>query len=164
MAIFGSLSSVRSQTARNAAFDAAFAYLDEFTRPDSAALARLKAVGVGESKRIDLAGGVYALEQAYMTKPRAQARMESHLKYIDIQVVMEGEELMAVADVARLRVTENQTPAKDMIFYADADVASVLRFGAGEAAVYFPADLHMPGVAIAAPSLVRKIVVKVPVQ
>ena len=163
MAIFGSIATVRAQLARHAHFDTAFAYLDEFARPGSAALARLQAVTTGESNRIELAGGVFALEQAYLTKRRPEGRMESHLKYIDIQVIFAGEECLAVIDIARLTVTENLTPAKDLIFYRDSDAASLLRIGAGEAAVFYPADGHLGGLAIGAPALVRKVVLKVPV-
>jgi YhcH/YjgK/YiaL family protein len=89
--------------------------------------------------------------------------MESHRKYIDIQVVWAGEEGMAVIDRTRLTVTEDLTPAQDLIFYRDSEAASLLRFGAGEAAVFYPADAHLPGLAIGAPALVRKVVLKVPV-
>ena len=163
MAVFGSLATVRAQLARHAHFDTAFAYLDELARPGSVALARLQGVAAGESQRIELAGGVFALEQAYLSKRRSAGRWESHLKYIDIQVVFAGEEFMAVIDRARLAVTENLTPAKDLIFYRDSDAASLLRFGAGEAAVFYPVDAHLPGLAIGAPALVRKVVLKVPV-
>jgi biofilm protein TabA len=163
MAIFGSLATVRAQLARHAHFDTAFAYLDDFARPASGALARLQAVATGESSRIELAGGVFALEQAYLTKRRPEGRMESHLQYIDIQVVFAGAEDMAVTDIARLTVTENLTPTKDLIFYRDSDAASLLRIGAGEATVFYPADAHLGGLMVGAPALVRKVVLKVPV-
>jgi biofilm protein TabA len=162
MAVFGSIATVRTQLARHAHFDTAFAYLDEFGRPGSVALARLNSVAAGASQRRELAGGVFALEQAYLSKRRPEGRMESHLQYIDIQVVFAGEEFMAVIDRDRLEVTENLTPAKDLIFYRDTEAASLVRFGAGEAAVFYPADAHLPGLAVGAPALIRKVVLKVP--
>jgi biofilm protein TabA len=164
MAVFGSLSTVRAQLASNAAFAAAFAYLDELSPPGSPVLARLLALPVGESQRLDLAQGVFALEQAYLTKERSVARMESHLQYVDIQVVVAGTEAMAVTDVRHCTVTENLTPAKDLIFYQDVPAASLLWFTAGEAAVFHPADAHMPGLAVGTPAVVRKVVLKVPVR
>ena len=163
MAVFGSLATVRAQLAQHAHFDTAFAYLDELARPGSAALARRQTMAAGESQRIELAGGVFALEQAYLSKRRPEGRMESHRKYIDIQVVWAGEECMAVIDRARLTVTEDLTPTQDLIFYRDSETASLLRFGPGEATVFYPADAHLPGLAIGAPALVRKVVLKVPV-
>ncbi len=164
MAIFGSLSTVRMQSAPSAAFAVAWAYLDEVFQAGSAANARLLGVPVGESRRIELTEGVFAMEQAYLAKDRSVARMESHLQYIDIQVIVAGVEAMAVTDVDQCTVTENLTPAKDLIFYRDLPSASLLQFRAGEAAVFHPADAHMPGIAVGAPTVVRKTVLKVPVR
>lgn len=163
MAVIGSLPTVRSQLIRHPSFDAAFAYLDDLSKPDSALQRRLAALVPGDSKRIELAHGVFALEQSYLTKARSAGKMESHRQYIDIQVVVAGMEIMLLNDVRHLSVTEDLTPGKDLIFYKDAATSSALRFVAGEAAVYFPADGHMPGLAIDEPTLVRKIVLKVPV-
>lgn len=163
MAIFGSLDTVRAQLATNPAFQRALAYVEECLSPDSAAAARLRAVKVGDTERVELGGGVFALEQAYQSKPRAEGRWEAHRAYIDVQVIVVGEELMEVTDVSRLRVAEDFTPAKDLLFYQSFDEGSVLRVKAGEAAVFFPVDAHKPSLAVGAPALVRKTVVKVPV-
>jgi YhcH/YjgK/YiaL family protein len=118
---------------------------------------------VGQQERIELANGAFALEQVYLSKLRPEAFFESHRQYIDVQVIVEGEEFIEVADIAKLSLKEDRTPAKDVIIYHMSDNASVLRLGAGDASVLFPVDGHMPTVAIGQPSLVRKIVVKVPV-
>ena len=163
MALFGSIPTLRAQLASNPAIAAALTYVDEIFQPDSPVMARIKSVPVGEPLRIDLAHGVYAMEQAYLTKARAAARLESHLQYIDIQVIVEGDEQMAVTDVKYCAVVENLTPSKDLIFYRDVPDASLLRLRAGEAAVYFPVDAHMPCLLVDKPAIVRKTVVKVPV-
>ena len=163
MAVIGSLSTLRAQLVRHPSFDVAFAYLDALGRPHSELNQRLSRLVPGDNQRQDLERGVFALEQCYLTKPRSAGKMESHLQYIDIQVVVDGAEIMLVQDIRHLTVTENLTPAKDLIFYQDAPTSSAVRFVAGEAAVYFPADGHMPGLAIAEPIPVRKIVLKVPV-
>jgi biofilm protein TabA len=164
MALFGSLSTVRGQAAAAAQFAAAFAHLEECFRAGSDANRRLTALAAGESDRIDLAGGAFSLLQAYQTKPRAEGKWETHRAYIDVQAVLSGEELMEVTDRGRLTVSEDLTPAKDVIFYKPFDRGNVLRFGPGDVAIYFPVDAHMGNLAAAGPSLVRKIVVKVPVQ
>ena len=164
MAIFGSLSTVRAQCRGLAYFDPAFAYLDELATPGSPARRRLEALAAGESGRVELAGGMYAIEQVYRSKPRAEGFFESHRKFIDIQVVLVGEEIMEVAEIGHLPVKAPFDADKDVIIYGDFPGASVLRFRAGEAGVYFPADGHMPGLMGAGGAqLVRKTVVKVPV-
>ena len=63
----------------------------------------------------------------------------------------------------RLKVNLKRMQTKDLIFYRDVPEASLLRLRAGEAAVYFPVDAHMPCLLVDKPAIVRKTVVKVPV-
>jgi biofilm protein TabA len=164
MAIFGTLDTLRTQLARPEHFAATLAYVAEVLRPDSVAQARICRIAPGVTERVELARGAFALEQAYLTKPPTEGRWESHRAYIDVQVVVVGEELMEVADMAQLAVAEDLRPAKDLIFYRPFDGGSVLHVCAGEAAVFFPADAHVPSLrAGAAATLVRKTVIKVPV-
>ena len=164
MALFGNLSTVRAQLIRRSVFDLSFAYLEDALRPGSEANRRVLAVGLGETNRVELGEGVFALEQSYNSKPRAEGRLESHLQYIDIQVLLAGEEIIEVAEISTLRIAENLTPAKDLIFYHDSRATSPLRLsGLGATAVFFPNDGHMGGLALAVPARVRKIVIKAPV-
>ena len=163
MALFGSVETLSAQLATNPSFERAFTYVEECLRPGSGAHQRLQAVKIGDTGRVELGGGVFALEQAYQSKPQAEGKWESHLTYIDVQVIVSGDELMEVTDVKRLKIAEDLTPAKDLLFYQPFDDGSVLRVKAGEAAVFFPADAHKPSLAVGTPSLVRKTVVKVPV-
>ncbi len=163
MALFGSIATVQAQVSRADVFAPAFGYLAELFRPGSAAAARMKAIAVGETRRIELGGGAFALEQVYRSKARADGFFESHRKYVDVQVVFEGEELMEVADIARATVKQAYDAERDFIMYDDCAGASVLRMGVGEAAVYSPSDVHMPGLsATHEAALVRKTVIKVP--
>lgn len=164
MAIFGTLETLRKQLARPEHFAAALTYAAEALRPASTTAARIGAFAAGGGGRTELPGGAYALEQAYWTKARPDGRWESHRAFIDVQLVIVGEELMEVADAARLTVAEDLTPGKDLIFYRSFDAGSVLRMRAGEAAVFFPADAHLPSLRVGAEAaLVRKAVIKVPV-
>jgi biofilm protein TabA len=163
MAIFGSLATVREQLGHRKQFESAFAYLDDCFHPGSAASLRLQSLVEGKTERIDLAGGAFALEQVYRTKPRNEGFFESHRAYIDVQVIVNGEENIEVLDVGALTVKEDRTPAKDVIIYGIAENASVLRLQAGDAAILYPPDGHMPQIQTKESVLVRKIVVKVPV-
>jgi biofilm protein TabA len=162
MAVFGSLSAVRAQLALDSRFKAAMDYVAEALQADSAVRRRLNAVAVGVTERIPLAGGSFALEQAYLSKPRAEAFLESHLKYIDVQVVVAGEEIQEVVDVARLAIDAPYNPERDLIKYHDFGDTSLLSAREGLVAVFFPADGHISRAA-GPTMLVRKTVVKVPV-
>ena len=163
MAVFGSFSAVHRQLRSDPRFSAAFAYVADALQPGSAAAARIGGLAVGVTERIELTGGAFALEQVYLPKARAEGFFESHRKFIDVQVVVAGEELMEVAEITRLMVATDYNPERDLLKYADVADASVLRMQAGEVAVFFPEDGHMPSLQWRGPGLVRKTVVKVPV-
>lgn len=163
MALFGSLDFLPGQLARAAHFAAAFAYIAEARRAGSEAHRLLTGLPVGETGRVELGGGAFALPQAYLTRSRNEGRWETHRAFIDVQALVEGEEFMEVADRGRLTVAEDLTPGRDVIFHQPHDRGSVLHLVPGLAAVYFPPDAHLGCIATAAPTLVRKVVVKVPV-
>jgi biofilm protein TabA len=162
MAVFGSLSTVRDQLAHDPRFNAAFAYLAEARQPASASYRRLMAVAVGVTERIELADGAFALEQAYLSKPRAEAFLESHRRYIDVQAVLAGDEIQEVVDIARLTMDVPYDAGRDLIKYLDCRDTSLLGAREGLVAVFFPVDGHISR-ASDKPVLVRKTVVKVPV-
>lgn len=163
MAIFGPSSTVNHQLASDGRFSAALAYVAEALRAGSEVHQRIGRIAAGVTERVELAGGAFALEQAYLPKARPEGFFESHRKYADVQVIVESEEQMEVEDVSRLSVTEPYSPERDLIKYADTAVASVLRMRTGDVAVFFPADGHMPSLHWRGTGLVRKTVVKVPV-
>lgn len=164
MAIFGPASTVNNQLALDARFAAALAYVAEALRAGSVPRQRIGRIAAGATERIELAGGAFALEQAYAPKARPEGFFESHRKYIDVQVIVEGEEQMEVEDVSRLTIAEAYNPERDLIKYANTLAASVLRMRTGDVAVFFPADGHMPSLHWRGTGLVRKTVVKVPVD
>lgn len=165
MALFGSIATVRAQAAPVSMFAAAFSYLDELFRAESEAAARLRGLTIGETKRVELAGGAFALEQVYEAKARTEGFFESHRGFIDVQVIFEGEEWMEVMDVTRAVVRQPYQAERDLIVYEDRAGASLVRVGVGDAVVFYPADVHMPGLrggGAGVGGLVRKTVIKVP--
>jgi biofilm protein TabA len=162
MALFGSLDALPAQLARAEHFAPAFAYIAEARRAGSVAHRLLSGLPAGETGRVELGGGAFALPQVYLTRTRTAGRWETHRAFVDVQAVLEGEEFMEVADRGRLTVAEDLTPGRDVIFYQPFDQGSVLRLQPGLAAIYFPEDAHLGCIAPGAPALVRKIVVKVP--
>ena len=111
--------------------------------------------------RVELGGGMFAIDAAYLSKLRPEGFFETHRKYIDVQAVLEGEEAMEIADLQRLTLDVPYDAERDLIKYRDYADTSVLRAREGEVAVFFPVDGHMSR-AVTRPVLVRKTVVKVP--
>jgi biofilm protein TabA len=164
MALFGSIASLRAQAPQTPVFSLAFAYVEDLMRSDSGARSRIRAIARGDAHKLELGSGAFAIEQVYETKIRSEGFFESHRKYIDLQVIVEGEELMEVVDVASITVNQSYQEERDLITYSEAANASQLRLFEGHAAIFFPVDVHMPTLRLhTSASLVRKTVVKIPV-
>lgn len=137
----------------NEKFEKAFAFINE-------AVAKDLPVGKYEIEGKEL----FASVQAYESKLVADAKFEGHNNYIDIQYIVEGKELMKVADISKMTVKTPYNSEKDVTFYEDNADAAVVPVQQEEYAIFFPHDIHMPGVSVnETPSAVRKIVVKVKV-
>ena len=112
--------------------------------------------------RYELDGdNIFYIVQSYDTDP-GKTVSEAHKKYIDIQYMIEGEEIICVADIS---VDKELTEAKeenDVWFYNCKTEPLVL--SAGKYMVLYPNDLHCPGVATNGTAITcRKVVVKVKV-
>ncbi len=106
---------------------------------------------------------VYALVQEYRTKPRAAGIWEAHRRYVDIQYVAGGAEIMGYAPVSNLTVQQPYNIEKDCELFGGPASGSgeFFRVPTGVFAIFAPPDAHMPGLADGAPAAVRKVVVKV---
>ena len=108
-------------------------------------------------------GGAYANVREYQTK--TEGVFEAHRDYIDIQIVVSGEETIDVADLSdALDCTQEYDKAKDCVLYAAASEFRCLEADSTAWFIFFPSDLHRPGLARNdTPSPVKKVVVKIPV-
>ena len=113
-----------------------------------------------EPGRYELQGeDVFALPQRYTTKPHDQGKWEAHRKYIDVQYIVSGTEVMGHALLHNLTVSEPYNEEKDVLFLLGK--GNLLIVSAGMFTIFFPHDVHMPTLAVAAPAPVHKIVIKV---
>jgi YhcH/YjgK/YiaL family protein len=104
---------------------------------------------------------IFALAQDYITATDAK-RWEAHRKYIDVQYVASGIEMIGYAPLATLAATDAYDEANDGIHFEGTGGAVIVP--AGSFAIFFPQDGHKPGLVAGEPSKVRKIVVKVAVS
>jgi YhcH/YjgK/YiaL family protein len=104
----------------------------------------------------------YALVQEYDTKPLAEGFLETHIRYIDIQFLITGEELIGYAPLSSQAVHTPYDNDKDIAFWEG--TAEPIRVQQGQFAIFFPHDAHMPGRTTGAPAHVRKVVIKVAVK
>jgi len=105
----------------------------------------------------------YAIVQSYETQA-GDWLFEGHRKYLDIQYIFSGEEVIGWAHIDRAAVTMPYDPAKDAwLGTVPADEITPVRLSAGQLAVLYPTDAHAPKHAAGVPGPVKKIVVKVAV-
>jgi len=119
-----------------------------------------------EDGRVDIDGDrVYALVQSYETKTGSQVMFEGHRRYIDLQFVYEGEEMLGWAPADLAEVTRPYDQERDMWLGSVPDGAwTPVRLSAGDIAVLYPTDAHAPMRAVGTSSPVKKLVVKVAIE
>jgi YhcH/YjgK/YiaL family protein len=105
---------------------------------------------------------IFAIVQEYDTMDAANEQMESHRKYVDVQFVADGAELVGHALLAGQTISKPYSDEEDYMLYADKPVFFT-KMTAGTFMVFFPTDLHMPCIKVAASARVKKVVVKVAV-
>ena len=107
---------------------------------------------------------IFAMVQDYQPKAKDDVRPEAHKRYIDIQYVAKGKELIGVAPLAKApEMSENLLAEKDVSFFPSVVDESMLLLAEGNYAVLYPWDVHRPGCTTGEASQVRKVIIKVAV-
>jgi biofilm protein TabA len=107
---------------------------------------------------------LYASVSTYDTGSREERRFEAHKKYIDVQVVLEGEESIDVALESDLPILEAYDEKKEVMFLKPPQEFASLVMKPGRFAVFYPQDVHRPGCSLRDKRRIRKIVVKVQIE
>jgi YhcH/YjgK/YiaL family protein len=118
-----------------------------------------------ELKRYDIDDdNLFASVSEYISKNEETAKFEAHRKYIDIQYVISGKEVMNVAPIATVK--EVLTPydaTKDIEFVTVKEIVS-FKANPDKFFIFFPGDAHRPGLKDGVNSPVRKVVIKLKVD
>lgn len=157
MAIFGKLEDIKTQIS-NEYFQIAFNYLesinDDFLK-----------IKDGECIKEMLNDDMFVLKQAYITKDRESCFFESHKKYIDIQYMVKGNEIMDITSIDNLKIVNDYDEKTDFIKYENkSENISSLLIKEKELAIFYPNDAHQPCIKTDKNELIYKAVIKVPVN
>lgn len=115
-----------------------------------------------EDGRHELVDGLYVSIETYETKYRKDTKFESHEKYIDIQYMISGEELITVAPVSELEVCDPYNTEKDITFYKNCLLGNEYLLSTGTFLILMPGEGHMPCISLNGKQTIRKAVIKVP--
>ncbi len=102
---------------------------------------------------------IFALISEYKTKSEQEGKLEAHRKYIDVQYVISGEEKMGYVPLNGQQILEPYKEENDVIFFTGDK--SFTKVSYGMFAIFFPEDVHMPGISTGKISDVKKLVIKV---
>ena len=103
---------------------------------------------------------IFALVEACTGRTRAEAKLECHRRYIDIQQVLEGIDEMGWKPVAKcVDPATDYDAARDIRFFNDAP-SSWIATPPGSFCLFFPDDAHAP---LVSTGFIRKVVVKIAV-
>lgn len=103
---------------------------------------------------------IYAMLMSYDTEPESVRSFEAHRKYIDVQCILSGREIIYWAPLEELSPKGEYSDEKDIVFLSG-DARARLQLTPGSFAVFYPEDAHKPNCAWDGSERVRKVVVKV---
>jgi YhcH/YjgK/YiaL family protein len=104
---------------------------------------------------------IYYTIQRYTTKPLSEGKLEAHRKYIDIQFLLSGAELLGYSPLKGLLVAEEYNTEKDIAFFETPKEITKVKLEPGLFCILFPHDAHLPCRQLAGPADVHKVVVKI---
>ena len=108
---------------------------------------------------------IHGMLNEYESEPKENRRAEAHVRYIDVQYIIKGEEVIGYGCLSsEAEVLEDKLAEKDVIFYKNISDETELVLTAGMYAIFFPWDVHRPNCARTQNSPVSKIVLKVAIS
>ena len=102
---------------------------------------------------------LYYMIARYKTKNISEAKFETHKKYIDIQAVLKGKEIIGYTHMSNLKT--NVPYKEDIEFFETPEDYNEVKVKEGMFVILYPEDGHMPGCDYNGKSDVLKVVVKV---
>ena len=113
-----------------------------------------------DNQRVELKGDlVYCTRFTYETIPQEESFFEAHRRYLDIHIMVEGEERVDMNRPEDLNLTDAQEGNDFYAYQGESWHSTVLK--PGEFLVVFPGDAHRIKVQVDGPRTVSKAVFKV---
>jgi uncharacterized protein, YhcH/YjgK/YiaL family len=102
--------------------------------------------------------GMYAIIENSLPKPKKEQKLEAHRKYVDLQYIIEGADVIGWKNISECSDTYKEYDKdKDIVFFNEkADFNFVLN--EGNFAILFTNDAHAP---LCGDNTVRKCIVKI---
>lgn len=164
MAIIDTLENLKFYLPNSLIFNQAIDYLEKSATFGTDINSRIANLHIDAFERININEHIFALEQKFYTKNRNDCFLESHKKYVDIQLIIDGEELMEHSSQIDSRVITSHNKENDMVKYKNFYDTNKILLKPNEFAIYFPQDIHMGCQKFKDKTLCLKTVLKVPFE
>jgi YhcH/YjgK/YiaL family protein len=165
MAIFGRLVDIQEQFKSSDELVLVFDYLTQAVTSNTDVNTRIQSMDCDQYEKIEITSDIFAIEQSYNTRKSEKSLFESHIKYIDIQLLISGEEVIEVVHTDLLKIDSEYNEENDYSLYKANPNSSKIIMKKGDFSIFFPKDGHMPGITRKGErSRVFKAVVKVPIS
>lgn len=106
-----------------------------------------------------------AIVQTPLTQPWETGMPEFHQRYIDIQFLLEGEEVIGYLPAnSNLELVTDQLVERDIAFVHPQANETRLVLTPGMFAIFFPGERHKPCRALNEPMLIKKVVMKIDLE
>ncbi len=164
MAIVGKLTDIKKHFKNNEYFQQALLYLEDSLNSETSTAKRIHKLPLNSFEKFEINKNLFAIEQKFYSKERHDCFLESHIKYIDIQLIISGQEQMEFCHIQSCKVDKKYDADNDLITYQDNDETSKALLGPGDCAIYFPQDIHMGCQQYKESKLCTKTVIKMPID
>ena len=155
MAVIGFLKDISGKLKFDERIDLGLKYLNDLRVND------FNDIDVGKISKVEINGDeVYSVNQVYETKEHSLGKLEGHRKYIDLQFVFEGSEIIKLIPLNDVKPSTDYNEENDIQFF-DSDKTSIIEMKSGMLGIFYPEDIHAPGLKSGSSNIVKKAVVKV---
>ena len=111
-------------------------------------------------KRYQVNDDFYYFVTEYETKDRSECLLESHRKYVDIQYIIEGSEMLETADTSNLILKNEYSDSDDIMFWYPINDMAKMILREGSVIVFYPNNAHMGCISFNGINNVKKLVCK----
>ena len=115
---------------------------------------------VGDTVSGKLDGENYANIDVYSPKPLENCKFEAHKKYIDIQMLLSGEEEIDIVKADGLEISEEYDEKRDIMFFKSSENFDSILLTPFKFVLIYPDEAHQPQVKTRCDKVV-KVVVKI---
>ena len=138
-----------------------FNNLNDYFNIPTEALGFLKSINMEtECKRYDFSEDCYINVQSVETKAEVPL-MEAHVKFVDIQCLIDGEEKIYYTAKEGLPILKEYNEGGDAALYEFSDKSESVCYKSGEAIVLYPCEAHLPNRVVNEPKKIKKAILKI---